>query len=184
MLMVGGRKIGGPASGGCLIVRNDVKLAPLFYGGGQQRGVRPGTVDVVAALEMAQALRMQCAEAEQERRRIAALNEHLREALTTKLNGHHCHLVSPKNAAPWILCCAFDGYEGAILTRVLGSRGIAVSAGSACSAEAEQTSHVLRAMAVPEPTARGMVRISLGYTTTEQHIDRFVAELRDALDQY
>ncbi len=184
LLLVGGRKLGGPAGSGALIVRRGVTPAPLFFGGGQQDGVRPGSVDVVSALELAHALRLAELEREGVERRLAGLNRRLREGLMSCSQKVRCRIVSPENASPWIVCAVFEGYEGAILTRLLGGRGIAVSAGSACSADSDETSHVLRAMGIEEAAARGMVRVSFGHETTESDIDRFVETMKQVLEDY
>lgn len=184
LVLIGGRKLGGPAGIGALIVRRGVTPAPLFFGGGQQDGVRPGTVDVVSALELAHALRLAELERQAVERRLAGLNRRLREGLMSCAQKTRCRIVSPENASPWIVCAVFEGYEGAILTRLLGGRGIAVSAGSACSADSNETSHVLRAMGIEEAGARGMVRVSFGHETTESDIDRFVETMKQVLEDY
>ncbi|MFW5802673.1 MAG: cysteine desulfurase family protein [Verrucomicrobiota bacterium] len=184
LVMVGGRKLGGPAGIGALIARREAVPAPLFYGGGQQDGVRPGTVDVVSALELAHALRLAEMEREAVASRLSVLNRRLREGLMSCAQTARCRIVSPKKASPWIVCAVFEGYEGAILTRLLGGRGIAVSAGSACSADSNDVSHVLRAMGIEEAAARGMVRVSFGHETTESDIDRFVEAMKQVLEDY
>lgn len=183
MLTIGGRKLGGPAGLGALIVRRGLTVAPLLFGGGQQGAVRPGTVDVVGALELAHAVRLAVLRRGEELRHAKDLNSRLRAGLAGLAHGP-CRIVSPSNASPWILCTAFEGYEGAILTRLLGGRGIAVSAGSACSADADETSHVLRAMGIADEEARGMLRISTGHDTTRAEIDHFIEELARVLEEY
>lgn len=184
LLTVGGRKLGGPPSMGALVVRRGVPLSPIFHGGGQQGNLRSGTVDVVGAVELAHALRLATEERDAEAERAAALNQRLRTALADIAKEFPCEIVSPRGASPWILCTVFEGYEGAILTRLLGGRGVAVSAGSACSADSDEISHVLQAMGVPEAKARGMVRVSFGPGTTGEEVDRFASELKTVLKEY
>jgi cysteine desulfurase len=93
-------------------------------------------------------------------------------------------LLSPENACPAICTVAFPGFEGAVLMRLLASRGVLVSAGSACHAESGRTSHVLKAMGIDERTARGALRISFGPGNTAEDVHDFLGELCTVMDEY
>ena len=182
-LAVSARKIGGPAAVGALVIRRDLRLEPLLYGGGQQGSMRSGTVDVVGVIGAGLAARVVEASREAESARIGALNRCLRERLGVWTRPA-LRLLSPPTASPWILTFAVPGFEGAILMRLLAERGIVVATGSACSAESGKTSHVLRAMGVPDAVARCVLRVSFGRHTTAEQLETFLLELRRVIDTY
>jgi len=183
LLALSGRKIGGPAAVGALVCRRGVSMEPLFFGGGQQAGLRPGTQDVVGILEFAHAAALAYAEAESERIRITGLNRALRHALRPD-SGCPVRLLSPVGASPYILSFCLPGYQGAVLMRLLAERGVVVGTGSACAAESAKPSPVLRAMGVSEREARGALRISFGHDSSAADVDAFVAALREVLQAY
>ena len=184
LLAVSGRKIGGPAQVAALIRRKDIALTPLLFGGGQQQGLRSGTVDVVGVLGFVQAAELVCARQRAEFDRIAVLNRHTREQVRTRLARWQARLISPDSASPYILSVSFPGFEGAVLMRTLAERGIAVGVGAACSAESAKPSHVLSAMGVGERGARGVLRISFGATSTTADVDALVTALDAVLAAY
>ncbi|NMA46411.1 MAG: aminotransferase class V-fold PLP-dependent enzyme [Lentisphaerae bacterium] len=184
LLAISGRKIGGPQAVGALVVRRGHALTPQLLGGGQQRGMRSGTVDTIGVLLFADAAEMACAAMPVLQRQHQALSRRLHEGLT-RLERYRCRLLSPPGAAPHIAMLAFEGYEGAIIMRLLAEREqILVGTGSACSAESKELSHVLKAMAVPEKIARGAIRVSLGPRTSAQDIDALLAALERVLARY
>jgi len=183
LLTVSARKIGGPAAVAALVVRQGVRLEPVLYGGGQQGNLRSGTVDVVGVIEAAQAARLAGAAQATESTRVAALNEALRRGLET-WSAPRMQILSPANASPWILTFAVPGYEGAILMRLLAERRIVVGTGSACSAESGKTSHVLRAMGVPDAVARCVLRVSFGPESTPGHVEVLLRELQAVVAAY
>ena len=184
LLAVSGRKIGGPPSVGALVRRRGVQLQPLFFGGGQQDGLRPGTVDVVGVLEFVEAAALACGERASEWTRVTGLNRRLREGLATlgRTCQPQCH--SPEDASPYILSVAFPGCEGEVLARLVELENVIVGTGSACSARSGKSSHVLAAMGVPAPVSRSTLRVSFGPSTTEHDIDRLMCALRTALAKY
>lgn len=183
LLALSARKFGGPAAVAALVVRRGLRLEPLLYGGGQQGNLRSGTVDVVGIIEASRAARLVGAERPAEYARIAALNATLRQGLAA-LTAPQLQLLSPASASPWILTFAVPGYEGAVLMRLLAERRLVVGTGSACSAEAGHTSHVLRAMGLPDALARSVLRVSFGRESTAQHVAALLAELPRVLAAY
>lgn len=182
-LTVGGRKIGGPAPSGLLLRRCGTPLKPLLYGGGQQRGLRPGTMDTVSIIEFAEAAKLAFAEKKTEFARISNLNRALREMLTG-MPGLETVMISPENASPYILNFSLPGYRSAIVMRLLSEKNIIVATGSACSSKAEGASHVLDSMGIDRKTANGALRVSFAYPTTESDIERLVEELRTVIQEY
>ncbi|MDX9982135.1 MAG: aminotransferase class V-fold PLP-dependent enzyme [Lentisphaeria bacterium] len=180
LVALSARKIGGPSGVGALIVRNGVVLHPLLFGGGQQNGIRPGTVDVVGVSEFAQAAELAVAEQAEHSARCQSLAALARESLA----GLPVRFLSPPGGVPHIFAFSLPGYEGAVLMRLLAERDVVVGAGSACHAEAAETSHVLRAMGCDEATARGQLRLSFGPDSRPGDVERFARVLRDILPTY
>ncbi len=183
LLVLSGRKIGGPASTGALIVRRGVELRPLFHGGGQQGGARPGTMDVVGILEFVRAAELGYAERATLTRRIRTIHARLRAELS-RLVHPSVALISPDQGSPFIFTFALPGYEGAILMRMLAERNVLVATGSACRAESKKASHVLAAMGISPGTARGVLRVSFGSSSTEEDVAILMERLREAISDY
>jgi len=168
LMALSAQKIGGPQGVGALIVRRGTALVPLF-GGAQEAGRRAGTEAVAAiagfgamAAEIPRALAAGSAVALRRDRLAAALEITVPEAVV--------HGASVPRL-PNTLAIGFPGVDGAALVLALDRAGIAVSRGSACQSGAESPSHVLAAMGVAEPIARGTIRLSLG---SEQEIARAI----------
>lgn len=186
LLAIGGRKIGGPPHAGALAVRKGTPLQPLLFGGGQQNGLRPGTLDTIGIVEFALAARFMREGMARNHAHAAHLNALLRHELAHLGNdsGVEIRMITPDNASPHILSFACVGFEGALLMRLLAERGAIVGTGSACSAESGAVSHVLRAMGLPRAASRAALRVSLGPDTTEAEIRECVQCLRQVLRDY
>ncbi len=183
LLVVGGRKLGGPAGVGALVLRRGVELTPLLYGGGQQRGLRPGTVDVVGILEFVQAVGLTVQRRQETLARIAELNRALRGRLQED-GRFPCQVLSPESASPYILSFTLPGFEGAVLMRAMAERSVVVATGSACTAESPDISHVMKAMGIDERRARGVLRVSFGQASSQADLDRFLDVLAATLQDY
>jgi cysteine desulfurase len=171
LLAFSAHKIGGPKGVGALFVRRGTQLAPLMHGGGQERGLRPGTEDVAGAVAFAAAAEAAEAEREQVMARIGALRDRLEAGLRARVPG----LVVNAAAAPrlpTISNVSVPGTDPEMLLMGLDLEGIAASSGSACSSGAVTPSHVLTAMDIAPELAGPSVRFSLGRETTEAEIDR------------
>jgi cysteine desulfurase len=183
-LTVSGHKFGGPLGVGALLARRGLQLAPLVHGGGQERQIRSGTLDAPAISAMAVAVEEAVTtlrendEAGRLRRLrdrlVAAVQETVPDAVLRGApidepadhadDGPECRRL-PGNAH-----FTFPGCEGDSLLYLLDARGVECSTGSACQAGVPQPSHVLRAMGVPESEARGALRFTLGWTSTEADV--------------
>lgn len=175
LLSLSAHKLGGPKGAGALIRRDEaLHLArPLIRGGGQERGLRAGTENVAAIAGFGAAAEAALRDLEADSRRMAALRQRLEEGLqkaTPKLMifGRE----SPR--LPNTVLAALPGMKAETAVIALDLAGFAVSSGAACSSGKVQASHVLAAMGASEEVARGGVRISLGASTTEAEIDRFI----------
>ena len=166
-------KIGGPVGSGALLVGRSVKLTSLVHGGGQERGMRSGTMDAAGATSFALAAELACAEIDSETQRLRVLAERLVSGVTSVAPD----AVLSRGDAPGLpgtVHFTFPGCGADSLIFLLDAAGVSVSAGSACTAGVNRPSHVLLAMGRSEDEATGALRITLGYTTTEADIDAFL----------
>lgn len=171
LLTVSGHKLGAPKGVGALYVRRGTPLAPLFHGGTQDRGRRPGTENVAYAVALATAAELAVAEREAEGVRLAALRDALE---ATILAGAPDAVVHGGGAerAPHITNVSVPGVDGAALLLALDLHGVAASGGSACQTGKTEPSHVLLAMGVEPALATGAVRFSVGALTTPACVAR------------
>ncbi len=185
-LTVTGHKLGGPVGIGALLLGRDVPCTPLLHGGGQERDVRSGTLDVPAITAFAVAVEHGVKHQEQHAQRLAALRDELiarvRAAVPDAvLNG--ADPAEPGARLPGNAHFGFPGCEGDALLLLLDAQDIAVSTGSACSAGVAQPSHVLLAMGAEPPAARSSLRFTLGHTTTPADLDALLSALPAAVDR-
>jgi cysteine desulfurase len=181
-MSVSGHKVGGPAGVGALIIRRDVVCAPLLHGGGQERGIRSGTLDVAGIGAFAVAVETAVKSQKQYAASVGALRDELVARVLATVpdavsNGDQVDRL-PSNAH-----FSFPGCEGDALLMLLDAAGIACSTGSACSAGVARPSHVLVAMGADEPRARSSLRFSLGYTSTVADVNELLAALPAAVDR-
>ncbi|HEY1178521.1 MAG TPA: cysteine desulfurase family protein, partial [Phytomonospora sp.] len=181
-LTVTGHKLGGPAGVGVLLLGRDVPVTPLMHGGGQERDVRSGTLDVPGIVSFAAALRVAVAEQAATAERLTALREDLiaRVRLAVPdaiLNG------DPVDRLPGNVHMSFPGCEGDAILMLLDAAGVQCATGSACNAGVAQPSHVLLAMGADEKLARSTLRFSLGHTSTQADVDELVAALPTAVER-
>lgn len=173
-----GQKIYGPKASGALFIKSGIAISPILFGGGQERGLRPGTENVAGIVGFAKALTLATTERVKIVAKIAPLADRLRKALLaipgTRLNGSAEHRL-PNNVN-----ISFAGVDGEALVMYLDQHGIAVSTASSCTG-AQSMSHVLRALGLSDDEVRGSVRFSLGRATTRKDIDRTVAAVHEIL---
>jgi cysteine desulfurase len=182
-LTVTGHKFGGPLGAGALLLGRDVACMPLLHGGGQERDVRSGTVDVPGVAGLAAAAAVATACQPETAARLAALRDDLVARVQAAvpdaiLNGDTGAGRLPGNAH-----FSFPGCEGDSLLLLLDARGVEVSTGSACSAGVARPSHVLVAMGADEERSRASLRFSLGHTSTEADVDALVEALPAVIDR-
>jgi cysteine desulfurase len=181
-LTVTGHKLGGPTGVGALLLGRDVPCTPLLHGGGQERDVRSGTLDVAGVTAFAVAVEIAVKGQQELAARLGALRDELVARVTAAVpdavpNGDQVDRL-PGNAH-----FTFPGCEGDALLLLLDAQGIACSTGSACTAGVAQPSHVLLAMGADAETARGTLRFSLGHTSTKDDVDALIAALPAAVER-
>jgi cysteine desulfurase len=181
-LSVSGHKVGGPQGVGALVVRREIALTALLHGGGQERDVRSGTLDVPAIAGFAAAVEWAVKEQAAHAARLVGLRTRLvdavrREVPDVVLNG------DPVERLPGNVHLSFPGCEGDSLLMLLDARGVECSTGSACSAGVPQPSHVLLAMGRDPAEARSSLRFSLGHTSTAADVDAVAAAIGPAVER-
>ncbi|MDT7934652.1 MAG: aminotransferase class V-fold PLP-dependent enzyme [Sphingomonadaceae bacterium] len=169
-IAVSAHKLGGPAGCGALLVRDLGLLSPRI-GGGQERGYRPGTENWLGAIAWASAMRARAADAGWSER-AAALRDRA-EAAMVAAGGRV--IGGEGERLPHISCVALPGVDAQLQLMALDLEGFAVSAGAACSSGRVRASHVLTAMGISERAAGEAIRVSVGWTTAADGIDRFAA---------
>jgi cysteine desulfurase len=179
LLTISGHKIGAPKGCGAIFIRRGTALESLFHGGSQDRGRRPGTENVAAAVGLARAAELALEERDREMARLGALRDRLEAALVERIPDAVVHgRGAPR--APHILNLSVPGTDSESLLMALDLAGVACSSGSACQSGSVTPSHVLQALGVPRELASAAVRMSLGSMTTEECVTR-VSELFPAL---
>ncbi|MEO8483575.1 MAG: cysteine desulfurase family protein [Acidobacteriota bacterium] len=167
LLSLTAHKIYGPKGCGAIFIRRRVELSPLLIGGGHERGVRAGTLNVPGIVGLGTACALACASMDEEGPRVRALRDRLLDGLCSQLTGVSVN-GGLENRLPNNLHVGFDGVDGESL--LVGIGNIAVSTGSACSSATGQPSYVLQALLGADvPSA--YVRFGLGRFTTADEID-------------
>jgi len=179
-------KIYGPKGVGALYVRSKnprVRLSPIILGGGHERGLRSGTLNVPGIVGFGKAVEICMAEMETEARRLRLLRKRLHEGIVSRVedvsvNGPPVPEVAEDGSLapgereerlPGNLNLSFAGVEGEAL--LMGLRDVAVSSGSACTSASLRPSHVLKALGVPDDLAHASIRFGLGRWNTEEEVD-------------
>jgi cysteine desulfurase len=164
-------KIYGPKGVGALYVRRRkprVRLTPIIYGGGHERGLRSGTLNVPGIVGFGRACEIMKAEGAAERRQLIALRDRLHQGITREID--HVHLNGhPTDRHPGNLNLSFAFVEGESM--LMGINDIAVSSGSACTSASLEPSYVLRALGVGDDLAHSSIRFGVGRFNTQDEID-------------
>lgn len=169
LMTVNSSKIYGPKGVGALFVKRGVKIAPIMFGGSQERRLRPGTENVSGIVGFAKAVELARGESANEVKRLSKLRDwfidEVQERITkTRLNGH------PTERLPNNVNISFLDVEGEALLLYLDAQGIYASSGSACTSEKLDPSHVILALGVPFAVAHGSLRFSFGCKTTKKDL--------------
>jgi cysteine desulfurase len=181
-LTLTGHKLGGPYGVGALVLRRELSLTPLLHGGGQERDIRSGTLDMPAIASFATAVEHAVKSQPEYADRMTELRDSLVRRVVDVVPDAHVHgdrrLRLPGNAH-----LGFPGCEGDSLLMLLDARGIECSTGSACSAGVPQPSHVLLAIGCDEEGARHSLRFTLGRTSAEADVDALVEAIGPAVER-
>jgi cysteine desulfurase len=179
-LTMSGHKIGGPIGVGVLLLGRDVPCAPLLHGGGQERDVRSGTIDVPAIHALATAVRAVTKDLDERSAKLAALRDELIGAVRHEVPDA---ILNGAPGLPGHAHFTFPGCAGDSLLMLLDAKGIECSTGSACTAGVAQPSHVLLAMGMDPAAARGSLRFSLGHTSTRADVEALKRAIGPAVER-
>ena len=174
-------KLGGPVGVGALIVSRNTKLVSIIHGGGQERGLRSGTMNAPAAKAFALAAERMQGELEKEIARLIDLRAKLIEGVLS-ITPEISLTASNAERLPNIIHFTLAGASGESLLFLLDQKGIFVSTGSACQAGVNRPSHVLIAMGRTEDQAKGCLRITFGHESTEEDVDAVLEALPQAIE--
>ena len=179
LLALTGHKMYGPKGAGAIFVRKQTRIEPLIVGGGQERGMRSGTLNVPGIVGLGAACEICRTTMTEEGARLAQLRDRLLNGLSAELPGVIVN-GSLERRLPHNLHVSFADVDGESL--LIGISDIAVSSGSACSSASGTASHVLRAIMGGSPVPSASIRFGLGRGTTEDEIDytigKFVSVIR------
>lgn len=173
LLSFSAHKLHGPKGVGGLYVRKNLPLTPLFHGGGQERGIRSGTHDVPAIAGLAKALVI----AHEQRFDFLQRTQQWKEILLKKLNSSLTDIkvngdLQQSGGVPYLLNLSFPGLKSEVIVHALEQEQVYVSSKSACSSKEEVPSRVLKAIGLSDQEAIGSIRISMGYDTSEEDIEK------------
>jgi cysteine desulfurase len=189
-MSVSAHKIGGPIGVGALLLRRDVALTPIGHGGGQERGIRSGTLDMPALVGFAVAADEAASHRPDRAMRLSALRDELIAAVLAAvpdavLSGDpgRSTVDGGPSRLPGNVHLRFPGCQGDALLMLLDAAGISCSTGSACTAGVARPSHVLLAMGVPEREAAGALRFSLGHSSTDADVRALAAAIGPAVQR-
>jgi cysteine desulfurase len=176
-MSVSGHKLGAPIGVGALIVSRSQKPISLIHGGGQERGLRSGTMNYPHALSLAKASELAVSDMADREARLERLRDQLEQQVLTQVPQAHKTISGPRigHTASFI----FPGVQSDSLLFLLDQKGISVSAGSACQAGVLGASHVLLAMGYSEAEASSVLRVTLGHTTTAEDIEVFTSSIAE-----
>ena len=180
LVAVSAHKFGGPKGVGALLLRGSTSVEPLLMGGGQERDRRSGTHNVAGIVAMAEAMRVTVATRTETVARVQALRDRLLDGLLAQVPGLRETVARDRKVAGSAHLCV-EGVENESLLFLLDREGVCASAASACSSGAMDPSHVLAAMGVPREMAAGAVRLSLGWASRDEDVDRVLEVLPAAV---
>lgn len=180
LLSVSAHKIHGPKGVGFLYMNEKVKVKPIIYGGGQQKGMRSGTENVPGIAGMALAVEKIYQNFDEETDRLYALKERFVEGVShiedVKVNG-----LTGRDSAPHVVSVSIGGIRSEVLLHALEDKGIYVSAGSACSAHKAAASATLQAIGVEKRYLDSTLRFSFSIYTTQEEIDYTLQQMYDMI---
>lgn len=182
LLSVSGHKIHGPKGSGFLYVRDKVKIKPIIYGGGQQKGMRSGTENVPGIAGIGLASKEMYSHLNEHIDRLYELKDYMIDRLS-RLENVRINSTKGRESAPHIVNASFVGVRSEVLLHSLEERNIYVSAGSACSSNKRAVSATLKGMGLKSEEIESAIRFSFSIFTTKEEIDYAVDVIESLLPQ-
>ena len=180
LLSVSGHKIHAPKGVGFLYIRDGVKIRPILFGGGQQKGMRSGTENVPGCVGLGVAAREAYKDFDARIEKLYTLREHLIAGLKP-LGGFTINGSEDRTNAPQIVSASFEGVRSEVLLHALEDKGVYVSSGSACSSNHPGISGTLKGIGVKKELLDSTIRFSLGDLNTEEEVDYAIGVLGELL---
>ena len=180
LLSVSGHKIHAPKGVGFLYIRDGVKIRPILFGGGQQKGMRSGTENVPGCVGLGVAAREADKDSDARIEKLYTLREHLIAGLKP-LGGVTINGSEDRTNAPQIVSASFEGVRSEVLLHALEDKGVYVSSGSACSSNHPGISGTLKGIGVKKELLDSTIRFSLGDLNTEEEVDYAIGVLGELL---
>lgn len=180
LLSVSGHKIHGPKGVGFLYIDEHVKIVPMMFGGGQQKGMRSGTENVPGCAGLGMAVKEIYGDHDKTIDRLYGLKARLTEGLTA-MEGVTINGLTGRDSAPQIVSASFEGVRSEVLLHALEEKGIYVSSGSACSSNHPGVSGTLKGIGVKKELLDSTLRFSFGVFNTEEEVDYCLSALRELL---
>lgn len=180
LLSVSGHKIHAPKGVGFLYIRDGVKIRPILFGGGQQKGMRSGTENVPGCVGLGVAAREAYKDFDARIEKLYTLREHLIAGLKP-LGGVTINGSEDRTNAPQIVSASFEGIRSEVLLHALEDKGVYVSSGSACSSNHPGISGTLKGIGVKKELLDSTIRFSLGDLNTEEEVDYAIGVLGELL---
>ena len=180
LLSVSGHKIHAPKGVGFLYIRDGVKIRPILFGGGQQKGMRSGTENVPGCVGLGVAAREAYKDFDARIEKLYTLREHLIAGLKP-LGGVTINGSEDRTNAPQIVSASFEGVRSEVLLHALEDKGVYVSSGSACSSNQPGISGTLKGIGVKKELLDSTIRFSLGDLNTEEEVDYAIGVLGELL---
>jgi cysteine desulfurase len=182
LMALSGHKIYGPKGIGALYIRKGTDIVPLLYGGRQEGGIRHGTENVPAIVGLGKACEIAGRECAVQMDYLKNLRDHLETRILKEVpdvfrNGH------PEERLPHVANLSVESIEAESIVRELDKKGIAISAGSACTSDSIEISHVIAALGMPKHRAGGSIRFSLGRDNTTEQMTYVVQILGDVVQK-
>ncbi|MBE7065712.1 MAG: tRNA (guanosine(37)-N1)-methyltransferase TrmD [Ruminococcaceae bacterium] len=188
LLSVSAHKIHGPRGVGMLYIRKGVRVAPLIYGGGQEKGLRSGTENLAGIAGFVYAAKEMTENIDVNYDHVSSLNKKLFDMLTERFGDKIVITTDREVSSPYVLNVAFPKFRAEVILHSLESKNVYVSVGSACSSHKKNRSTVLTAMGYPNNVIDGAIRISFSAQNTEDDVEkafdainRTIRELKSAV---
>ncbi len=182
LLSVSGHKIHGPKGIGFLFIDENVRIKPIIYGGGQQHGMRSGTINVPGIAGLGQAAKEAYDNFDERMNYISSIKDHIIDG-AEKIEGVTVSSLKGSAGAPHVVSISVDGVKSEVLLHALEDKGICVSSGSACSAHHPGISGTLKGIGLKESLLDSTVRISLCEQNTVEEADYFLKTLKELIPQ-
>ena len=186
LLSVSGHKIHGPKGIGILYVGEKVKIKPISYGGGQQKGMRNGTLNVPGIAGIGLATELITKDMQENRESLYELKEFFLQEVSkldrVSING--CDPAKVRETAPHIINISVKGLRSEVMLHALEEKGVYVSAGSACASHSKKESSTLKSMGATPEEMDGALRISMSEFTTREELEYALASLKEVIDMY